>query len=188
MPCPVLSPMTKYPSYNISSACSAAGPDCFGNAAPQLGRHPAPDASGYAFANRYTSPPNNPARTAPTAAVSASASVTSGGMRRCATARRHGLGNRRKRSSMLRRRNLSRTRGGARGTRGTRGTRRTCSTCSTRRTCSTCSTRGARRSRRSRRARGGGYYLDLSPCPPGGMPSTVGYSDNRPPLFVHPKK
>ena len=56
--------------------------------------------------------------------------------------------------------------------------------------------RRARRARRSRArsrsrtttrrtlARGGGYFLDLSSCPPGGMPSPVGYDDRRPPLVT----
>ena len=35
----------------------------------------------------------------------------------------------------------------------------------------------------SRRRRGGGYYLDLSSCPPGGLPSTIGYNDLTPPYF-----
>ena len=38
------------------------------------------------------------------------------------------------------------------------------------------------RTHRSKR-RGGGYYLDLSSCPPGGMPSPVGYDDTNPPYF-----
>ena len=47
-----------------------------------------------------------------------------------------------------------------------------------------------RRRRASRRStkRGGGYFLDLDPCPPGGMPSAIGYSDNRPPLFIQSRK
>ena len=42
---------------------------------------------------------------------------------------------------------------------------------------------GSRKSYQKKSMKGGGYYLDLSTCPPGGLPSHVMYDDKHPPHF-----
>lgn len=154
----------KLPAVPSGGGCQAPRPDCFQKSLPQLGTSVYRDTIGsseMAFASRYS-----PSYFSSDAIKATAENFTQNianvpnfvhpSKGPCAS--QQGGGSRRKRLNKKRKSNTRR-----------RSLRR----------------RGLKlklRARRSKR-RGGGYYLDLSSCPPGGMPSPMGYDDTAPPYF-----
>ena len=170
------------PPVPSGGGCKAPVPDCFNKAFPQLGTSVYRDTVGsseMAFASRYSPSYFSPDAVKATAAAAAATtrpatapSLVHPTKSPCAAQVGGGSGSRRRRRRAAK--GLKKHRSASVKARQTGGGSR-------RRRRSARARRSARRPQR--KARGGGYYLDLSSCPPGGMPSPMGYSDTAPPYF-----